>query len=168
MKSQLSTLQKDLVLLSRGTFQAHSLNRQARSRPSRTRRWCKRTSPTRSRTYPYASSEHSIIYRVLHGSIGSNCIGIAMNPKQKTAIIVVALVLVPIILVCCAFALALGCAEFWSSGRFTLIKPWIRRQLATVRKQLKPRKSDNPRAVKQVIGRNNTANTGTAMTVAEV
>ncbi|KAL4745100.1 hypothetical protein BDW72DRAFT_208486 [Aspergillus terricola var. indicus] len=65
-----------------------------------------------------------------------------MNPKQKTAIIVVALVLVPIILVCCAFALALGCAEFWSSGRFTLIKPWIRRQLATARKQLKP-----PRAV---------------------
>ena len=91
-----------------------------------------------------------------------------MNPKQKTAIIVVALVLVPIILVCCAFALALGCAEFWSSGRFTLIKPWIRRQLATVRKQLKPVKSDDPRAVKQVIGRNNTANTGTAMTVAEV
>ncbi|KAL4981538.1 hypothetical protein BDW68DRAFT_192864 [Aspergillus falconensis] len=67
-----------------------------------------------------------------------------MNPKQKTAIIVVALVLVPIILVCCAFALALGCAEFWSSGRFTLIKPWIRRQLAAVRKQLKPIKSDDP------------------------
>ncbi|KAL4975610.1 hypothetical protein BDW66DRAFT_151725 [Aspergillus desertorum] len=90
-----------------------------------------------------------------------------MNPKQKTAIIVVALVLVPIILACCAFALALGCAEFWSSGRFTLIKPWIRRQLAAVRKQLKPTESEGSRAVKRDIGRNNTAITGTAMAVAE-
>jgi hypothetical protein len=61
-----------------------------------------------------------------------------MNPKQKTTIIVVALVLVPIILVCCAFALALGCAEFWSSGRFTLIKPWFKRKLSAIRRGLRP------------------------------
>ncbi|KAL2824088.1 hypothetical protein BDW59DRAFT_88045 [Aspergillus cavernicola] len=67
-----------------------------------------------------------------------------MNPKQKTAIIVVALVLVPIILVCCAFALALGCAEFWSSGRFTLIKPWIKRRLRSVKKGLNPIKPNDP------------------------
>jgi hypothetical protein len=61
-----------------------------------------------------------------------------MNPKQKTTIIVVALVLVPIILVCCAFALALGCAEFWSSGRFNLIKPWFKRKLSAIRRGLRP------------------------------
>ncbi|KAL4934444.1 uncharacterized protein BDV17DRAFT_7889 [Aspergillus undulatus] len=93
-----------------------------------------------------------------------------MNPKQKTAIIVVALVLVPIILVCCAFALALGCAEFWSSGRAVLIKPWIRRQLAAVRQGLKPIKPGDPGTATRT-GRNNTAsntNTQTSMGMAEV
>ncbi|RDW90154.1 uncharacterized protein DSM5745_01929 [Aspergillus mulundensis] len=118
--------------------------------------------------YPYAASEYPISIVILHGSIGSDCIGIAMNPKQKTAIIVVALVLVPIILVCCAFALALGCAEFWSSGRFTLIKPWIRRHLAVVRRNLKPIKPDDPRAVTQVSGPNIITNTRPTITVTEV
>ncbi|KAL4780528.1 hypothetical protein BJX76DRAFT_45510 [Aspergillus varians] len=112
---------------------------------------------------------YSISIVSLHGSIGFNCIGIAMNPKQKTAIIVVALVLVPIVLLCCAFALALGCAEFWSSGRFTLVKPWIKRQLAAVRKGLKPINPDNPRPSIHINGRNNiSSNTQTAMPMAEV
>ncbi|KAL4809228.1 hypothetical protein BDV18DRAFT_156985 [Aspergillus unguis] len=90
--------------------------------------------------------------------------GIAMNPKQKTAIVVVALVLVPIFLVCCAFALALGCAEFWSAHRLALIKPWFRRKLAAVRDGIKPN-----RAPGQANGRSDTSNNSqTPMVMAEV
>lgn len=77
-----------------------------------------------------------------------------MNSKHKTAIIVIALVLIPIVLVCCAFALALGCAEFWSSGRFTLIKPWCRRKLSGVRRGVKPIRPSDPAAIRHHISSN--------------
>lgn len=80
-----------------------------------------------------------------------------MNPKQKTAIIVVALVLVPIILVCCAFALALGCAEFWSAGRLALIKPWIRQKVSAVRTGLSPVNPAKKHAAAQSNGRSDTS-----------
>ncbi|KAL4880240.1 hypothetical protein BJY04DRAFT_83146 [Aspergillus karnatakaensis] len=113
-------------------------------------------------------SDYSIPILFLHGSIGLDCIGIAMNPKQKTAIIVVALVLVPIILVCCAFALALGCAEFWSSGRFTLVIPWIRRRSAAVRRGLTPIDPNDTRAIERMTGHPVTSDTRPAGVMVEV
>ncbi|KAL5362124.1 hypothetical protein BJX96DRAFT_98185 [Aspergillus floccosus] len=37
--------------------------------------------------------------------------------RYKTSIIVVALVLVPIVILCCIFVGALACSEYWSSDR---------------------------------------------------
>ncbi|KAL4913523.1 hypothetical protein BDW62DRAFT_161162 [Aspergillus aurantiobrunneus] len=91
-----------------------------------------------------------------------------MNPKQKTATIVVALVLVPIILVCCAFAVALGCAEFWSLGRFNRIKSWFKRRLTAVRKGLRLVKTDDPRVAGLVNEDTNTSNTQNTTAMAEV
>ncbi|PTU22919.1 hypothetical protein P175DRAFT_0530003 [Aspergillus ochraceoroseus IBT 24754] len=51
---------------------------------------------------------------------------IDMHAQRKTSLIVVLLVLVPIFLAGGLFALAIGCAAFWSSKRFTTFSPWYR------------------------------------------
>ncbi|KAH8434183.1 uncharacterized protein LDX57_011821 [Aspergillus melleus] len=68
----------------------------------------------------------------------------AVYNKYKTSIIVLALVLVPIFVIGCAFAAALACSEFWSSDRPAGCTSWVRSHVRRRRRRPDPSPAPSP------------------------